>query len=174
MPGLEESISHDTSPPPTRALMSDGDHAVPEQVKRFVFRSRKTQGCAQADEEREESLEILIPEVRGNGDSPRYRGTTHTCRISGTPLVLRAACWLGRSCPRRGTIHRPSITYVSGFSRLVRFAFLSAPSLSVRRIFRRESVMNVIVLVYASDLINCWLLFNRYCLRKIVSLSFII
>ncbi|KAL0116566.1 hypothetical protein PUN28_009901 [Cardiocondyla obscurior] len=62
MPGLEDSISHDTSPPLTRALMSDGDHAVPEQVKRFVFRSRKTQGCAQ-DDEREESLEILIPEL---------------------------------------------------------------------------------------------------------------
>lgn len=30
--------------------------------------------------------------------------------------------------------------------------------------------MNVIVLVYASDLINCWLLFNRYYVRKIVSL----
>lgn len=67
MPGLEESISHDTSPPPTRALMSDGDHTVPEQVKRFVFRSRKTQGCAQGDE-REESLEILIPEVSRDGD----------------------------------------------------------------------------------------------------------
>lgn len=63
MPGLEGSISHDTSPPPTRALMSDGEHAVPEQVKRFVFRSRKTQG-----DEREESLEILIPEVSGDGD----------------------------------------------------------------------------------------------------------
>ena len=64
MPGLEGSTSHDTSPPPTRALMSDGDHAVPEQVvKRFVFRSRKVQGCAQ-DDEHEESLEILIPEVR--------------------------------------------------------------------------------------------------------------
>ncbi|KAG5348454.1 MET23 protein, partial [Acromyrmex charruanus] len=63
MPGLEGSISHDTSPPPTRALMSDGDHAVPEQVvKRFVFRSRKTQDCAQ-DDEHEESLEILIPEL---------------------------------------------------------------------------------------------------------------
>lgn len=65
MPGLEESISHDTSPPPTRALMSDGDHAVTEQVKKYVFRSRKTQNCAQGDEG-EESLEILIPEVRGD------------------------------------------------------------------------------------------------------------
>lgn len=85
MPGLEESISHDTSPPPTRALMSDGDHAVSEQVKRFVFRSRKTQGCAQADEEREESLEILIPEVRGNSDSPRGGLPT--------PVVFPARRW---------------------------------------------------------------------------------
>lgn len=64
MPGLEESISHDTSPPPTRALMSDGDHAVTEQVKRYVFKSRKTQNCGQGDSEGEDSLEILIPEVR--------------------------------------------------------------------------------------------------------------
>ncbi|KAL6443822.1 histone-arginine methyltransferase METTL23 isoform X2 [Cataglyphis hispanica] len=62
MPGLEESISHDTSLPPTRALMSDGDHAVTEQVKKYVFKSRKTQNCAQGDEG-EESLEILIPEL---------------------------------------------------------------------------------------------------------------
>ncbi|CAL1686855.1 unnamed protein product [Lasius platythorax] len=63
MPGLEESISHDTSPPPTRALMSDGDHAVTEQVKRYVFKSRKTQNCGQGDSEGEDSLEILIPEL---------------------------------------------------------------------------------------------------------------
>lgn len=72
MPGLEGNISHDTSPPPTRALMSDGDDeaGVREIVKRFVFRSRRTQSCAQGDE-REESLEILIPEV--SGATPRAR-----------------------------------------------------------------------------------------------------
>lgn len=81
MPGLEGSISHDTSPPTTRALMSDGDHAVPEQVKRFIFRSRKTQG-----DEREESLEILIPEVSDDGDDPAClpyfrRATSVTCPL---------------------------------------------------------------------------------------------
>ncbi|XP_025992135.1 methyltransferase-like protein 23 isoform X2 [Solenopsis invicta] len=72
MPGLEGNISHDTNPPPTRALMSDGDDeaGVRETVKRFVFRSRKTQG-----DEREESLEILIPELL----QPNYSFYTWPC-----------------------------------------------------------------------------------------------
>jgi hypothetical protein len=64
MPGLDQSISYDTSLPPTRILMSGGGHAA-EQVKKFIFKSRRTQG----DEDTEsgdsgEHLEILIPEVR--------------------------------------------------------------------------------------------------------------
>lgn len=56
MPGLDESISRDISPP-THSLMSDG--IVPEQVKKFLFTSRKTQDNVQCNE----SLEIYIPEV---------------------------------------------------------------------------------------------------------------
>lgn len=56
MPGLEESISRDTSPP-THSLMSDG--IVSEQVKKFLFTSRKTQDNIQCNE----SLEIYILEV---------------------------------------------------------------------------------------------------------------
>lgn len=57
MPGLEGSISLDTSPP-THGLMSDG--IASEQVKKFLFRSRKIHESVQNDE----SLEIYIPEVR--------------------------------------------------------------------------------------------------------------
>lgn len=56
MPGLEESISRDTSPP-THSLMSDGIGS--EQVKKFLFTSRKAQDNVQCNE----SLEIYIPEV---------------------------------------------------------------------------------------------------------------
>ncbi|XP_003399156.1 histone-arginine methyltransferase METTL23 [Bombus affinis] len=56
MPGLEESISRDTSPP-THSLMSDG--IVSEQVKKFLFTSRKTQDNIQCNE----SLEIYILEL---------------------------------------------------------------------------------------------------------------
>lgn len=89
MPGLEDSLSHDTSPPPMSALMSDRDYALSEQVKRFVFRSRKTQDCAQSDEE---SLEILIPEVSGDDDD--FARPTGTCELSvffflGSPIRER-------------------------------------------------------------------------------------
>lgn len=138
MPGLEESISHDTSPSPTRALMSDGDHAVPEQVKRFVFRSRKTQDCAQGDE-RAESLEILIPEVSGDGDGfahPVYlwQATSVTC-----PLVRSLL-------PRKNQSHRfPTINFLSRllaqYNRF--FSPSSMPRLSVCGILRcREPVTN--------------------------------
>ncbi|XP_076162392.1 histone-arginine methyltransferase METTL23 isoform X2 [Ptiloglossa arizonensis] len=56
MPGLEESISHDTSPP-IESLMSDG--IVSEQVKKFLFTSRKTQDNVQCND----TLEIYIPEL---------------------------------------------------------------------------------------------------------------
>lgn len=56
MPGLEESIPRNTSPP-THSLMSDG--IVSEQIKKFLFTSRKTQDNVQCNE----SLEIYIPEV---------------------------------------------------------------------------------------------------------------
>ncbi|KAG7209673.1 hypothetical protein KM043_011319 [Ampulex compressa] len=56
MPGLEESISLDTSPP-THGLMSDGVGS--EQVKKFLFTSRKTQDNVQHSE----SLEIYVPEL---------------------------------------------------------------------------------------------------------------
>lgn len=56
MPGLEESIPRDTSPP-THSLMSDG--IVSEQIKKFLFTSRKTQDNVQCNE----NLEIYIPEV---------------------------------------------------------------------------------------------------------------
>lgn len=76
MPGLDESISHDTSPPTIThdGLMSDGasdgvsasDGLSSEQVKKFVFTSRRTtQDGAQA----EERLEIFIPEVSDGRDS---------------------------------------------------------------------------------------------------------
>ncbi|KAI4503338.1 hypothetical protein M0802_001560 [Mischocyttarus mexicanus] len=56
MPGLEGSISLDTSPP-THGLMSDG--VASEKVKKFLFRSRQIHDNIQNDE----SLEIYIPEV---------------------------------------------------------------------------------------------------------------
>jgi len=95
MPGLEGSISYDTSSPPTRALMSDGDE-VSEQVKRFVFRSRKTEGCAQGDKS-EESLEILIPEVRR---TTILRAGMSRARLFSTRASYRLlrASWLGRYC----------------------------------------------------------------------------
>lgn len=62
MPGLEESITHNTSVPSTRALMSDGDHTVNEKVKKFIFTSRRALNNTKDDNK--ERLEILIPEVR--------------------------------------------------------------------------------------------------------------
>lgn len=63
MPGLDQSISHDTSLPPTRILMSGGGHAA-EQVKKFIFRSRTTRDDEDAESTATgEYLEILIPEV---------------------------------------------------------------------------------------------------------------
>lgn len=56
MPGLDESISHNISSF-THSLMSDG--IAPEQVKKFLFTSCKTQDNAQCNE----SLEIYIPEL---------------------------------------------------------------------------------------------------------------
>lgn len=97
MPGLEGNISHDTNPPPTRALMSDGDDeaGVRETVKRFVFRSRKTQG-----DEREESLEILIPEVSGEGgDSAcaRIARADYFRHARELPVLHGSLSWLGRA-----------------------------------------------------------------------------
>lgn len=71
MPALDESISHDTTSPPTTThdgLMSDGasdgvsasDGFSSEKVKTFVFTSRRT---AQDGTQSEESLQIRIPEV---------------------------------------------------------------------------------------------------------------
>ncbi|XP_034187759.1 histone-arginine methyltransferase METTL23 isoform X3 [Osmia lignaria lignaria] len=56
MPGLEESISRDTSSR-MHSLMSDG--IASEQVKKFLFTSRKNQDNIQCNE----SLEIYIPEL---------------------------------------------------------------------------------------------------------------
>lgn len=56
MPGLEESVSYDTSPP-THGLMSDG--VASEQVRKFLFTSRKSHDNVQHNE----SLEIYIPEL---------------------------------------------------------------------------------------------------------------
>lgn len=61
MPGLEESISHDTSSPHTRVLMSDGSYAVNEKLEKYIFKSWNREGS----QDDEEWLEILIPEVRG-------------------------------------------------------------------------------------------------------------
>ncbi|KAK1122660.1 hypothetical protein K0M31_009103 [Melipona bicolor] len=56
MPGLEGSISRDASLS-TVSLMSD--RIVSEEVKKFLFTSRKTQDNIQCNE----SLEIYIPEL---------------------------------------------------------------------------------------------------------------
>ncbi|XP_020300533.1 methyltransferase-like protein 23 isoform X1 [Pseudomyrmex gracilis] len=62
MPGLEERITHDTSVPSRRALMSDGDRTVNEKVKKFIFTSQRAPDDTKDDNK--ERLEILIPEVR--------------------------------------------------------------------------------------------------------------
>lgn len=71
MPALDESISYDTTSPPTityDGLMSDGasdgvsasDGFSSAKVKTFVFTSLRT---AQDGTQSEESLQIRIPEV---------------------------------------------------------------------------------------------------------------
>ncbi|EZA46959.1 hypothetical protein DMN91_001260 [Ooceraea biroi] len=63
MPGLDQNISHDTSLLPTRILMSGGGHAA-EQVKKFIFRSRRTRDAEGTEDSGSgEYLEILIPEL---------------------------------------------------------------------------------------------------------------
>ncbi|XP_020300534.1 methyltransferase-like protein 23 isoform X2 [Pseudomyrmex gracilis] len=61
MPGLEERITHDTSVPSRRALMSDGDRTVNEKVKKFIFTSQRAPDDTKDDNK--ERLEILIPEL---------------------------------------------------------------------------------------------------------------